>query len=115
MRRQNRGFAAVRQSLMRGCGAYLRKAVIREARDRSQAEPAPRPFAFAQGVHRSKWSTGPVRPPGGGRGSPLQEYLGAAVAGLTLGHGLVIDGLAVAHRFDMDLGSGNPCPDQRLG
>ena len=40
----------------------------------------------------------------GDRSSPLHENLGAAVAVFALGHGFVIDRLAVAHRLDLHLG-----------
>ena len=39
-----------------------------------------------------------------GRSSPLHKNFGPAIAVFTLGHGFVIDRLAVAHRLDQHLG-----------
>jgi len=46
--------------------------------------------------------------------SALKEYFGASIARFTLGHRLIIDRLAVSHRLDQHMASGNTLPNDLM-
>jgi len=46
--------------------------------------------------------------------SALEEYFGASIAGFSLRHRLIIDRLAVSHRLDQHMTSGNTIPNDLM-